>query len=148
MTQPRPSSSSVASLSLIRGVGWASVAVFTLAVGVYLSRLALDDRGEPVEEAHAVGVVADPSAPLSGSSLQIAVRRSCDLRVVGDGTVMVDRRVQRGETFAWEGARAWTVEGAPPDAVRIHWNGERVTPLGRQDQPRRLVFVDDAERRR
>lgn len=133
------------SLSLLRGVGFVSVAVWGVAVLVYLGRLApAPEPPEPI----AAGVLSASDPATSGHALRITVQRDTDLRVALDDQVVVDRRVRPREELAWEGAHTFTVEGAAPEALRIEWNGKRVVPLGRQDEPRRLVFIDDAEGRR
>lgn len=121
----------------MRGVGFVSVVVWGLAALVYVSQWMTPaaDQG---------GSVATPATP-SGQFLAVEVRRNTVLRVTADGAVVVDRRVEPGEQLEWKGVRSLIVEGAAPEALRIEWNGQRVVPLGRQDEPRRLVFVDDAE---
>jgi len=127
-------------LSVARALGFASVVVWVVVMVVYASRLAPG----PEPEVPVAAGVADLAAPLaSGNSLAITVRKRTTLRVTMDDAVVVDRRVEPPEELAWEGAKAFTVEGAAPEALRIVWNGQQVVPLGRQDEPRRLVFVDD-----
>ena len=126
------------SLSFVRAVGFVSVVVWVLAVLVYLGRMVPPSDPEPPV---AAGVLS-PAGATSGHSLRIAIQRDSELRVTLDDAVVVDRRVERSEDFAWEGARTFTVEGAAPEALRIEWNGRRVVPLGRQDEPRRLVSGD------
>lgn len=133
------------SLTLARGVGFVSVVMWVVAAAVYIGRTA--PAPEPTPRT-AAGIRSPTGEVTSGHLLEIEVKRSTALRVVMDDVVVVDRRVEPREELAWEGAHRFVVEGAAPEALRIEWNGERVVPLGRQDEPRRLVFIDDAEERR
>ncbi len=139
-----PRGSAGDSLPLVRTVGFVSVVMWVLAAALYIG-LSTSRSPEPAPPM-AAGIPS--SGEVTGHLLRIAVRRSTTLRVVLDGAVVLDRRVEPREELAWEGAHRFVVEGAAPEALRIDWNGRRVTPLGRQDEPRRLVFVDDAEERR
>lgn len=75
--------------------------------------------------------------------VSVTAEKAADLRVVVDGAVALERRVTPGETLEFEGRDRVEVDVPGAEAVKIRYNGELVSPQGRQDEPRRLVFIDD-----
>lgn len=87
-----------------------------------------------------------PVPPGSGPPDQhvvVRAQREVHVRVVVDGEVSVDRVLANGETVDVTGRDRVEVDLPAVEDARIDYNGERIVPQGRQDEPRRLVFIDD-----
>jgi transcriptional regulator with XRE-family HTH domain len=84
-----------------------------------------------------------PNAP--DQRVSVLARRTTHLRVLVDGAVVLDRAVPGGERVEVAGHRSVEVALEGADAARVEYNGELVVPQGRQDLPRRLVFIDDLD---
>lgn len=90
---------------------------------------------------------AEPLPILPDQQLEVTARRSTRLKVEVDGVQVLDRAVSGGEALRFEALDQIAVSLPAIADVQLLWNGENVVPLGRQDAPRRLVFVDDGGRR-
>ncbi len=75
--------------------------------------------------------------------VEVKAQRNTHVRLVVDGEVAVDRSLPGGESVEVAGHERIEVDVPSMADVRIRWNGVSVSPQGRQDAPRRLVFVDD-----
>lgn len=88
-----------------------------------------------------------PSAPVPTDTIDqevlVRVLRNTQLKVVADGTVVREGRVAGGDEIEVRAMERIELDVQAAGAVRIDYNGERIVPQGRQDEPRRLVFVDD-----
>ena len=73
----------------------------------------------------------------------IEARRSTTVTVAVDGGAPEERAVAGGEKLELAARERLEVGLRAIGDVRLEWNGETVVPQGRQDAPRRLVFVDD-----
>ncbi len=90
---------------------------------------------------------AAPAAPSSpDQQVTISAERAAKLRVVVDGQVALDRQLSPGEKLDFVGRDRVEVDIPGAEAVKVVYNGETISPQGRQDEPRRLVFVDDLGR--
>lgn len=90
----------------------------------------------------------DPPGPQSRSDapdqmVTITAERAVRVRVrVDDGDVQ-DRVLTPGEKMEVAGRERVEVDLPAVEAARIVYNGEVILPQGRQDEARRLVFIDD-----
>ncbi len=75
--------------------------------------------------------------------VKITPRKTARLRVVVDDEVALDKKVPGGDTLAFAGEGRIEVDVPSVEAVRIEYDGKAIVPQGRQDAPRRLVFIDD-----
>lgn len=76
--------------------------------------------------------------------VKVRANREVRLRILVDGAVAVERTLANGEQVEVAGKDRVEIELPAAEAARIEYNGDVVTPQGRQDEPRRIVFVDDA----
>lgn len=106
---------------------------------VLLALLGLQVGGEGGGEAP----VAEANAP--DQRVTLRARRTTRLRVLVDGEVVLDRKVPGGERIEVAGHHRVEVHLEGADAARVEYNGQPILPQGRQDTPRRLVFVDDLD---
>jgi len=115
----------------------AAVAVVTLIASIsYRAVVAPSDAGRA--EATATSDAADGDL-----ALLLRARRNTKVRVVADGEVIADRQLAGGDEVEVLAEERVEVDVDSTDALRIEFNGERIVPQGRQDEPRRLVFMDD-----
>lgn len=86
-----------------------------------------------------------PGVAAVGADQQVRVEmlRAGHLTVIVDGVVEHDRYLEGGSVVEVAGHDRVVVEVPAIDRTRVTWNGKRVVPQGVQDQPRRLIFVDD-----
>jgi transcriptional regulator with XRE-family HTH domain len=84
-----------------------------------------------------------PNAP--DQHVALTARRTTHVKIVVDGEVVLDRAIPGGERVEVAGHRRVEVDLEGADAARVEYNGDLVVPQGRQDVPRRLVFVDDLD---
>ena len=75
--------------------------------------------------------------------VQISPRKSVHVKVLVDDAVALDAQIPGGRAITFAGKRRVAVEVPAVDAVRIEYDGQPIVPQGRQDAPRRLVFIDD-----
>jgi len=81
----------------------------------------------------------------AGPDQRVAVRarRTTRVRVLVDGEEAFNGRIPAGERMEFAGEDRVEVELTAAEAARVEYNGDVVVPQGRQDVPRRLVFIDD-----
>ncbi|MBW1876913.1 MAG: helix-turn-helix domain-containing protein [Deltaproteobacteria bacterium] len=77
--------------------------------------------------------------------VRLVARRTTHLKVIVDGEVVLDRQVPGGEEIRVAGHERVEVHLEGADTTRVEYNGDLIVPQGRQDVPRRLVFIDDLE---
>jgi hypothetical protein len=77
--------------------------------------------------------------------VHIVARRNTRIEVIVDGVVTVDRKVAGGDTVDAAGHDRVEVVVPATENTRIEYNGSVIVPQGRQDLPRRLIFIDDSE---
>lgn len=88
--------------------------------------------------------LAPPPAP--DQVVRVVARRTTRLTVRVDDALVLERAVSGGEDLTFAAHHRVDLDIAAADALRIEHNGRSIVPLGRQDAPRRLVFLDDLER--
>jgi hypothetical protein len=125
-------SSAGAPLWLVRTMAIVSLVALLAVVGS-----ATWERFRPV-------VTAPPQAAEADQKLVIEARRSTRLKVAVDGGEAEEKAVAGGDRLELAARERLEVDLQAIGDVRLEWNGEAVVPQGRQDAPRRLVFVDDA----
>lgn len=127
-------------LWLVQGVAMALMVGF---VGLVAWQVASGDLRLP-EAGTAEPAAAEPAAlGLFDQQVRLVARENTRLRVTVDGALEYDGPVAGGTELAFDGQDRIEVEVAASEEVRIAYNGEAIVPQGRQDLPRRLVFVDD-----
>ena len=107
-------------------------------------------EGEAVEPGASAPVAVSGSADALDQTLTIRAVRDVSVRVVVDGEVAFDGKIPAkdadGKPYRMPPFQARDrieVEVPSVESVKMAWNGEAVVPQGRQDVPRRLVFIDD-----
>ena len=92
-------------------------------------------------------------APQRGAStaldqkLAVVARETTHLVVTTDGAVVLSREVAGGEELVFEARDSIEISIEAASDVSLTWNGDALVPQGRQDLPRRIVLVDDEDRR-
>ncbi len=81
--------------------------------------------------------------PEADQHLVVTAKRTTRIAVFVDGEPVLERSVAGGERLEFTAHDRIEIEVGAISDVRLAWNGESVAPQGRQDAPRRLVFVDD-----
>jgi len=122
-------------LWLVRGVA----AALCVALAVAFVWTLTVDRSDP----SGVSVAPPPNAP--DQHVSVTARRTTHVKLVVDGEIVLDRPIPGGERVEVAGHRRIEVHLEGADAARVEYNGDVVVPQGRQDVPRRLVFVDDLD---
>lgn len=135
LSQPIPPPRAEIPLWAIRTVAATLCVALALA---FVWTLALDRDGATAE-----AVAPPPNAP--DQNVSVLARRTTHVKLVVDGEIVLDRAVPGGERVEVAGHRRVEVHLEGADAARVEYNGDVVVPQGRQDVPRRLVFVDDLD---
>lgn len=73
----------------------------------------------------------------------IHARRNAPIRVYVDGREVYAQTLAGGEDLTVDGHDRIEVHVEASEDVVLTYNAQRIEPQGRQDQPRRYVFVDD-----
>ena len=115
--------------------------VRVLAAGACLALLAL--IGWQLGYRNGIGTEAAKKAP--DQHLHIVARRNTDLKILVDDKVVLDRRLAGGEEVNVAGHDRVELHMAATQDARVEYNGNLIVPQGRQDVPRRLVFIDDLD---
>ena len=84
-----------------------------------------------------------PPPDLPDLEVEVIARRNTQIAIEVDGKGIIDRTVAGSERIVVTGRERVSVEVPATQDVRVQYNGERIVPQGRQDAPRRLVFIDD-----
>lgn len=77
--------------------------------------------------------------------VRLRVQESGRFRIWVDGELTVDRRLANDEVLDLAGHDRVEIELPTAGAARVQYNGESISPQGRLDEPRRLVFIDDVQ---
>lgn len=117
--------------------------VRALAMGSVLALFAL--IGWQAFQGRAERSAAPARTAVPDQHLSVLARHNTHVRVLVDGELAVDRPLPGGESLEFDAHREIVVEVPAVQAVRLEYNGRTIVPQGRQDAPRRLVFVDDLE---
>jgi hypothetical protein len=128
---PDPGDPPMVPLNVVRGVG-----LSTLFAALVLLAWTQWGPTTPVDP-------GPPAPRLPDQAVSVAALRSVPLKVTVDGQPTYDAVLVGGASIDFEGHDEIAVEVPAVDAVHIRYNGQRIIPQGRQDAPRRIVFVDD-----
>ncbi len=128
---PDPGEPPLVPLNVVRAVG-----LGTLFVALGLIAWTQWSSNRPVD-------TGPPPPLLPDQAVSVAARRSVAVKVTVDGESAYDAVLAGGESIDFEAHDEIAVEVPAVEAVRIRYNGDRIIPQGRQDAPRRIVFVDD-----
>ena len=154
-TEPQPNvNQSVRSESddtahMVQGQGttlrWVAVVVGVLVLIVFSWR-GVDPFGERLEgDAGVVAAGSQQAAPADLGKQELSMRalRNTEVAVIVDGSPQFEGVLVGGQKMAFEGRAKIEVMLQAVGDVSLHFNGEKIMPLGNQDEPRRLVFIDD-----
>lgn len=86
---------------------------------------------------------AQAPAAVADQVVSVTARRNAHLTVRVDGERVLDRAVAGGESLTFHAHHRVELEIPAAEPFRIEYNGRAIVPQGRQDAPRKLVFVDD-----
>lgn len=126
-----------------RLVGFLSLAAFVAMLAFFAYQLRFAESIPLIgPSGQADPIVAEPEEV--GQRLEVTGKVSAPIRLMVDGELLFDDVLAGGETVTGKGSRI-EVEVEGVEQVQLRLNGERIVPQGRQDLPRRLVFVDDVE---
>ena len=141
---PLPTPSRVP-LWVVRTLAIGSSLAMLLAIGWQVHQVGLPNALLSARSEREVPVAAgDTDAlPIRDDDVKIHALARGPIRVIVDGKVALERKLDVGEDASFGGKRV-EVDVAAASDVRIVWRGEPVSPQGRQDRSRKLVFVDDA----
>jgi hypothetical protein len=129
-----PPPSAILPLVAVRGIAGLMVLAMALAIGWQV-----DQRwGTPAAASPAVRV-----APVADRHVAVTARRSVELTVAVDGGPPQEQAVAGGDTVRLDAFDRIEVDVPALEAVRVELDGVAIVPQGRQDAPRKLVFVDD-----
>lgn len=116
----------------VRAVAGGMAAIAVLAAVLYLL---------PATPVIAPAPVAEQGT--ADQHVAVLARVTTPVEILVDGAVVYDGTLPGGEEVEVSGHRRVEVRLTAAEAARVRYNGERVEPQGRQDLPRRLVFIDD-----
>lgn len=123
---------------------WAVRAVATVSVLALLGVMGWEARVRLLGPPQAV----DPLAGLQvapDQNVRVVTRRNARLKVMVDGEVVLDRVVPGGEDLTFSAHDRIEIDIPAASAARLEYNGRTIVPQGRQDAPRKLVFIDDVQ---
>jgi hypothetical protein len=89
------------------------------------------------------GGAPEPGTVAPDQHVVVHTKRPVALRVTVDGEIALDREVASGERLEFDARDRISIDVPAVDAVKVEYNGDAIVPQGRQDEPRRLEFVDD-----
>jgi cytoskeleton protein RodZ len=98
-----------------------------------------DDAPEPEEDEDEEPEPAEPE----GVELLIAFEEASWMRVIIDGTTVLEAVVAEGETRQWRGEEEIEIRYGNPGGVRVEFNGEDLGPQGARGQPVTLRYTPD-----
>ena len=84
-----------------------------------------------------------PAVEVADQHVVVSALRQVRVRVKVDDAAPIERVLANGESFEVTGRARVEVDLPAVEAARIEYNGETIAPQGRQDEPRKLVFIDD-----
>lgn len=85
----------------------------------------------------------EPEVAAVSREVKITPRKTTHLKVMVDDEIEYDGKVANGKSLTFAGADRVSVDVRSVEAVRIQYDGATIVPQGRQDAPRKLVFIDD-----
>ena len=116
----------------VRTIAGGTALAALLLAGFYL----LPRNHDPVSTAEPAQLAAD-------QHVSVTARVNLPLTILVDGAVVYDGVLPGGEEVSVSGHSRVDVHLRASESARVRYNGELIEPQGRQDLPRRLVFVDD-----
>ncbi len=116
----------------VRAVAGGLAVLALLLAGLY----ALPKNADPIAPAVVVDAEAD-------QHVEVRALVNLPLEVLVDGAVVYHGTLPGGETIDVSGHTRVEVRLAAAQSARVRYNGETIEAQGRQDLPRRLVFIDD-----
>ena len=122
---------------------WVVRAVAGVAMGTLVAAIAwraFDSSGSPVD-------VEPVATDDRDQELVVRALRTTRVRVVADGELVREGPMSGGDEIVVQATERIELEVQAAGALRLDYNGERIVPQGRQEEERRLVFVDDGGRR-
>lgn len=102
-----------------------------------------DDAGAEADPEDAPDPAPEEPAEVEGVELMLAFEERSWLRVVADGTPVVEEIVESGETRQFEGEQEVEVRFGNAGGVRVEYNGEDIGAPGERGQPRTVTFTED-----
>ena len=104
--------------------------------------------GSPSSGVHTGQALQDgPASTALDQHLRMEVLRPGRFVVSVDGEVVLEESLVPGKLLEFRGSDRIEVVVPGAESVRLFFNGNPIIPQGRQDVPRRLVFLDDSETR-
>ena len=131
---PPPADRPLLPLNVVRFIALGTMSV---AVGLIVWLQWGPDRSAPVEDPEPVG---------PDQHVEITARQNVRLKVAVDGEPTYDAVLTGGQHLTFDAHERIEIDVAAVEAIRLSYNGEALMPQGRQDAPRRIVFVDDGPR--
>lgn len=86
------------------------------------------------------------TADIPDQDLRVVANYTAFVRVTVDGDEAFARQLPGGASQLFVARDRIEVELVAAESARLWWNGEPISPQGRQDAPRKLIFVDDVGR--
>lgn len=119
-------------LWLVRGIAIAAIAALIGSIGYEIFTKWRPAGGEP----SATGDAPD-------QHIELRAQKTTKLRVLIDGDVVFDKQLPNGEKLTFDARDRIELDLPSVESVKIEYNGSSIMPQGRQDEPRKLVFIDD-----
>ncbi len=103
-----------------------------------------EPEGEPDPEPEPEPDPEEPDEPeIEGVELMIAFEEASWMRVVVDGTPLIEETVDSGETRQFEGDSEIEIRFGNAGGVRVEYNGEDLGSPGARGQPVTVTFRED-----
>lgn len=84
-----------------------------------------------------------PQPDVADQFVSIAARQNTRVEARVDGEPAHNGILTGGDSLEFSAHRRIELDVSAVEGVRIRYNGERIVPQGRQDSPRKIVFIDD-----
>lgn len=116
----------------VRAIAGGAAVLAVLMAGFYL----LPRNPDPIIAAQVAQAEAD-------QHVEVRAQVNLPLEILVDGAVVYDGILPGGDRIDVSGHHRVEVRVAAPQSARIVYNDALIEPQGRQDLPRRFVFIDD-----
>ena len=125
---------------------WAVRLVAMGSACLMLGWFAYQTMSGPVGKGGSAAVpAAETEAAIGDQVLKLHVRKTGRFLVSVDDKVVLDDAVEEGARMTFVGQRSIEVLLPGVGYVNLDYNGRAIVPQGLQNQPRKLVFLDDTE---
>ena len=125
---------------------WGVRFVALALVGLMLGWFGLQTFGPGASPVRPIELSAPEATPSMGDQiLKVHVRKTGRFLVSVDGKVVLDDALEEGVRMTFVGQRSIEVLLPGVGYVNLDYNGRTIVPQGLQNQPRKLVFLDDTE---